>query len=87
MKRIGRVAELSAHRYENYGIDCSPITRPEFWLNKLEASVARDRVVKTELEGLGWQVVTVWECELRAPEELSRRLTGVLIRDSKTIPS
>lgn len=87
MKRIGRVAEFSVHPYQNYRIDCSPITRPEFRLNKLEANVARDRVVKAELEGLDWQVVTVWECELRTPEELSRRLTGALIRDSKTIPS
>jgi DNA mismatch endonuclease (patch repair protein) len=81
------VAEFSVHRYKNYRIDRSPITRREFWLNKLEANVARDRVVKKELEGLGWQVITVWECELRTPEELSRRLTGVLIRNSETAPN
>jgi G:T-mismatch repair DNA endonuclease (very short patch repair protein) len=31
-----------------------------------------------ELAALGWQVVTVWECELRTPEQLSRRLDDAL---------
>jgi hypothetical protein len=30
--------------------------------------------VNRELAKLGWQVVTVWECELGAPDRLSKRL-------------
>jgi DNA mismatch endonuclease (patch repair protein) len=66
------------HRHEGCRFAYTPKTRPDFWLNKFEANVARDRVVKAKLEGLGWQVITVWACELRTPDELSRRLTDAL---------
>lgn len=42
-----------------------PATRPEFWAQKRAATVERDARKNSALEQLGWQVHTVWECELR----------------------
>jgi G:T-mismatch repair DNA endonuclease (very short patch repair protein) len=40
--------------------------------------VARDEKNRQELELLGWQVITVWECELTNEERLAKRLAGLL---------
>lgn len=42
-----------------------PATNPQFWREKLENNVQRDRRVVDELQSKGWTVLTVWECELR----------------------
>jgi DNA mismatch endonuclease (patch repair protein) len=50
-------------------------------LKKLESNVVRDQLVKADLERLGWRVITVWECELREPDQLAGRLKEVLNRE------
>lgn len=42
-----------------------PSTRVNFWTNKLSENVARDSYQIAALEGLGWRVFVVWECELQ----------------------
>jgi DNA mismatch endonuclease (patch repair protein) len=58
------------HRHEGCPYTSTPKTRREFWLDKFDANMARDRRNRAELEGLGWRVLVVWECELREPEAL-----------------
>ena len=41
-----------------------PSSRADFWANKLSDNVARDQYQFAALEGLGWRVLVVWECEL-----------------------
>lgn len=55
-----------------------PASNAEYWTRKLERNVKRDRRVTRELRQLGWSVVTVWECQLSAPERLGRRLARFL---------
>ena len=49
-----------------------PSTRPEFWRDKLEGNVARDRRAIEALLADGWRVLTVWECGTRNQEALAR---------------
>lgn len=42
-----------------------PATRKEFWQAKFETNRARDAAVADRLTSLGWQVMTIWECETR----------------------
>lgn len=42
-----------------------PATNPQFWREKLDGNVQRDRRVTGELQSKGWTVLTVWECELK----------------------
>jgi DNA mismatch endonuclease, patch repair protein len=61
-----------------HGHDCPrgkvPSTRTEFWLPKLQGNCERDRINAALLRKHGWRVVIVWECELREPGRLVRRL-------------
>lgn len=43
-----------------------PSTRTEFWERKIGRNRERDAEVKAALLSLGWRVLEVWECELRA---------------------
>ena len=71
------------HRHKGCQFCYMPKSRVEFWLAKFESNVQRDRKVKKLLKKLGWQVLTVWECELRYPDRLSKRLDKALHTPSK----
>lgn len=55
-----------------------PETRRDFWLAKLESNRARDKRKEEQLRAAGWNVVTVWECELDTPGVLAERLKVLL---------
>jgi DNA mismatch endonuclease (patch repair protein) len=52
----------------HYHKDCKegriPSTNSTFWKNKLQGNVAKDKAHLKELEKMGWQVITIWECEI-----------------------
>ena len=52
------------HRHPGCERATTPDTRREFWLAKFRDTVARDKRNRASLIDMGWQVVTVWECEL-----------------------
>jgi DNA mismatch endonuclease, patch repair protein len=62
------------HRHNDCRFAYTPKSRTEFWLKKLESNVIRDNQVRSELELLGWRVITVWECELRNLDHIYARL-------------
>ena len=33
--------------------------------NKIDKNIERDRIVRSKLSELGWNVIVVWECELK----------------------
>lgn len=43
-----------------------PKSNVEFWEKKIRANQCRDALHKLQLESVGWNVLTVWECEIRA---------------------
>lgn len=62
------------HRHRGCKYTTTPATRTEWWQAKFDRNVTRDAAVKKELQGLGWRVIVVWECELKDPETLAQRL-------------
>lgn len=42
-----------------------PKSNREFWRNKIERNKARDERQKARLRQMGWNVLTVWECQLK----------------------
>ncbi|WP_103734811.1 very short patch repair endonuclease [Pseudomonas sp. GZJR-8] len=62
------------HRHTGCKYAVLPKTRTDFWTEKLESNVDRDRKVMQELFSNGWCVFTVWECELKNPDEALRAL-------------
>ena len=55
-----------------------PKSRREFWVPKLEGNRRRDLATQREARRQGWRTLVAWECELRNPEQLSRRLVEFL---------
>ena len=47
-----------------------PVTRTEFWLDKIGKNVARDARDIAALVAQGWRVLVVWECALRGKMKL-----------------
>jgi DNA mismatch endonuclease (patch repair protein) len=62
------------HRHSRCRFAYMPKTRTKFWRSKFEQNVQRDREQRRQLRRAGWKVIVVWECELRDPDRLRRRL-------------
>lgn len=59
-----------------------PKTRLDFWLPKLEDNRQRDIANVERLMAMGWQVLLVWECELRNREQLRNILQRFIEGDT-----
>ncbi len=59
-----------------------PKSNIEFWKEKIERNIERDRESMQALFDLGWKVIRVWECELR--NKANREETLNKIYDSIT---
>lgn len=46
-----------------------PKTRTEWWVDKLHSNVQRDKIRKKELMSMGWNVIIVWECQLKGEKK------------------
>jgi DNA mismatch endonuclease (patch repair protein) len=66
------------HRHKRCRYATSPKTRTEFWQNKFCANVDRDRRTTRKLRAMGWAILVVWQCELKNPERLSKRIDDFL---------
>ena len=47
-----------------------PVTRRDFWREKITLTMARDRMQLLKLKDAGWRVATVWECALKGRTRL-----------------
>lgn len=54
------------HGHEGCPIARIPKTRQSFWIEKFAKNRERDARVNDELVGMGWKVVTLWECEIKS---------------------
>jgi DNA mismatch endonuclease (patch repair protein) len=66
------------HRHVDCRYCYTPKSNVEFWQQKFKNNVARDSRACSELKQLGWQVVTIWECEVSNGHELREKLTACL---------
>lgn len=62
-------AAIFVHGCFWHGHDCKlysvPKSNSEFWLEKIAKNKARDLHKEKNLVDLGWNVLTVWQCELK----------------------
>ena len=57
-----------------------PATRSEFWREKLNGNVLRDKKVLEELQQRGIRVLVVWECALTGKHRLPDGMPAILVR-------
>jgi len=53
------------HRHDGCRLATTPASNRQFWQDKFEATIRRDREVRQRLEKAGWRIATVWECALK----------------------
>ena len=58
-----------------------PTTNENFWNNKLDGNIKRDKRYRRKLRQMGWKVLIVWECETKSPEKLLQKLERFLHDD------
>ena len=56
-----------------------PKSNTDYWTQKIEANKVRDERNFSQLEAMGWNVVLVWECEIKvnSKERLKRLLEEI----------
>lgn len=64
------------HRECKYGR--LPKSRVEFWTNKINKNQIHDEKVTAKHTAVGWQVLIVWQCDLRNNESLIQNLITFL---------
>jgi len=65
------------HAHEDCKYFILPQTNTEFWKEKLYGNKERDERHIQELEELGWNVIVVWECELK-PDKKEKTLIRLI---------
>jgi len=66
------------HSHPNCPRAKRPAANSEFWEQKISRNVERDAAATSKLQSSGWQVLIVWECEIRQKMELHRVLSDFL---------
>lgn len=68
------------HGHRNCRYATTPKTNTEYWVSKIERNRARDDEKFRQLEALQWNVIIVWECELKKDkvDETIEKLAGVI---------
>lgn len=62
-----------------------PKTNPTFWEQKIRSNQQRDKDDKVILESMGWQVLTIWECQLKK-DCIERTVSDIVLHLQKAQP-
>ena len=57
------------HGHENCKYFVVPKTRTDWWLDKINKNKAKDNDSILKLKDEGWQVLVVWECDLKSKKK------------------
>lgn len=69
------------HRHPGCKYAYTPKSNIEFWTNKLEGNVIRDRLTEKALEEMGWRILIVWECEVKTLIENDSSLRAMITEE------
>ena len=67
------------HHHEGCRYAFVPKTRTDFWLAKFRRNRGNDTFHRESLEKMGWHVIVIWECEIKADFEVAmNRVASIL---------
>src|SRR6266446_3918891 len=66
------------HRHRGCSYCSTPSANGAYWRAKFIGNQRRDRENAQKLRKVGWRPTFVWECELRDPSKLEKRLLRAL---------
>ncbi len=53
------------HGHKNCKASALPKSNNEYWASKISSNINRDKKKKRELKKLGWNVIVIWECQIK----------------------
>jgi len=62
------------HGHKNCKRASRPQSNAEFWAQKIESSISRDRKNRKKLQLRGWDVLIIWQCQTKDLTVLKNRL-------------
>lgn len=77
-RAVIRVHGCFWHHHIKCGSARIPSSNQDFWQSKIERTIERDRSQEKSLSSLGWNVITIWECDLKDEEALLIKLKHAL---------
>jgi len=66
------------HRHQGCNKTRTPKSNVDFWNNKFQKTVERDQATCADLMREGWDVLIVWECEIRNIQDLKTKMIAFL---------
>lgn len=69
------------HQHSGCRYSHIPKSRTAYWTEKFSRNVARDRRNEEKLRVLGWQVLVIWECEVKDEKVVEWRLESAIRHD------
>lgn len=67
------------HRHPNCRFAYTPKSRVDFWKEKFDKTIKRDKENLSHLRKAGWIPIVVWECEIKAKEgDVLNRISNFL---------
>lgn len=64
------------HKHEGCRFFVWPKTNQEYWENKINANIERDNRNYHKLRNEGWNVIVIWECEIK--HNFEQTMQGVI---------
>jgi DNA mismatch endonuclease (patch repair protein) len=80
LKKVVEVRGCFWHQHKGCHDSHIPKSRTDYWAPKLAQNLKRDKQNERQLRSQGWQVMTLWECELKDPPSMSKRIRLFLER-------
>lgn len=81
LKKIVEVRGCFWHQHKGCIDSHMPKSRRDYWIPKLAGNVRRDKTNEQKLRKNGWDVLTIWECELCDTDRLRARIIAFLNAD------
>lgn len=80
---IGRRKAILVHGCFWHAHSCKigrrrPLSNVDYWIPKILRNQARDESNKKNLQKKGWQIFTVWECDIKELATLSKELENFM---------
>ncbi len=69
------------HRHKGCKKTRTPKTNVDFWESKFANNKKRDHSNCLRLKALGWNIIIIWECQLKDPSAVMRRVRDNLFAE------
>ena len=71
------------HRHKGCSRATTPKSNQEYWNKKFSRNIQRFNDVSNQIKSLGWNVITIWECETRNEDDTKKALSPLFSLNEK----